>query len=332
MKPRPRSTTVRGTLCPSVALGVLLTSSVALAQESGAAVAEVLFRDGRALMAAGDLGAACPKFAESNRIDPKLGTLMNLALCHEKSGRTATAWAEYTQAVGLARRAGQTDREKVALARVAELEPTLPRVAIDADPKSGAVVALDDQPVGPAAYGTPIPVDPGAHVLRASADGMKPFERSFRVEKGAPVTTLKVPALEPASSTAPEPQTALEAPPASSAAPASSTTRAAGFVVGGVGVVLAGLGAYFGAAAFSEKNTAANNCYPTSCTPTGTSATNAMRTDETLSTIGVAVGLGALGAGLTLILWNPGGSSRAASAGGARLAVGLRGVEGQLSW
>jgi hypothetical protein len=313
-----------------VVCSLWLTSSVALAQQSSGAMAEALFRDGRALMAAGDLGAACPKFAESNRIDPKLGTLMNLALCHEKSGRSASAWAEYTDAATLAQRAGQSEREEVARARAAELEPTLPHVVIDADPKSGAV-ALDDQPIGPAAYRTPIPVDPGPHVLRATATGMTPFEQSFSVAQAAS-TTLKVPALEPVPARGPEAPHASEEASAPAAPTASSMQRTVGFVVGGAGVVLAGLGAYFGARAFSDKNAAENGCGATFCTAAGNDATNAMKTDETLSTIGVIAGIAAVGVGISFVLWSPGERSASPSAGHVSFDVAPRGLRARVSW
>jgi hypothetical protein len=314
-----------------LASALLLTGSTALAQQSSGAVAEALFHDARTLMASGDLNAACPKFAESNRIDPKIGTLMNLALCHEKSGHSASAWAEYTQAASLAQRASQPDREKVALARAAELEPTLSRVVIDADAASGIAVVLDDQPIGSAAYRTPIPVDPGSHVLHATASGMRPFEQSFRVDQGGSVTRLKVPPLEPAPASGPEPSAAAEIG-ASSAPAASSTRRTVGFVVGGAGVLLAGFGAYFGAKAFSDKNAAENNCYASSCTPAGSDATNAMKTDETLSTIGVAAGVAAAGVGLVLILWKPSEKAPAATAVRVGLQVAPRGFQARISW
>jgi len=323
---RPRS--VAGRLAASAACAFLAASPAAHAQGSSTAVAETLFRDGRALMAAGDLAAACPKFEESQRIDPKLGTLLNLALCHEKAGRSASAWAEYTEAASLAARAGQSDREKVARERVAALEPTLAHVVIDADPKATAAVALDGQPIGPAAYRSPIPIDPGEHVLRATAPGATPFEQSFRVAQGAPVATLKVPALAPA----PIAQPTL---PETSTAPAGSNRpvlRRAGFIAGGAGVVLAGLGAYFGARAFSDKNAAENECGATFCTPAGNSATSSMKTDETLSTIGVIAGIAAVGAGAYLVLANRGETAGTSGTVRIRLEVASPGLRALIAW
>jgi hypothetical protein len=161
---------------------------------------------------------------------------------------------------------------------------------------------------------------------------MRPFEQSFKVDQGGSVTRLKVPPLEPAPASAPEPATGGETT-APAPAPASSTRRTVGFIVGGAGVVLAGVGAYFGAKAFSDKNDAENSCYAAGgCVAAGNDAKSAMSTDETLSTIGVVAGLAAAGLGLTLILWQPSDKAQAGTSMKVGVNVAPRGLQARISW
>ena len=55
------------------------------------AAAEGLFDQGRASMQEGDFAKACGLLERSQHIDPGVGTLLYLAECYEKSGRTASA-------------------------------------------------------------------------------------------------------------------------------------------------------------------------------------------------------------------------------------------------
>jgi hypothetical protein len=304
------------------------------------AIAEALFRAGRELMASGDFATACPKFAESHRIDPKPGTLLNLALCHEKSGRTASAWAEYVQTAEIARRNGQPDRERVASARASALEPALSRVVIDVTDAPGASVSLDGAPIGAGAFGTPIPVDPGEHVVRATESGKRPSRQVVAVLPTSAVITVRVPALSTALSTervvarpAPAarillPQETSHTPPAET----SSNARVWGAAVGTAGLVLVGVGSYFGLRAFSEKQIADDNCGVTYCKQEGLDAIAAMKTAEAVSTVTMIAGAVGLGAGLYLVLSpqhpDPHRASATVASGGLRIGAdaGLRGM------
>jgi hypothetical protein len=64
-----------------------LAGSAAASPES-----EKLFREGRELLKANKIAEACEAFASSQQLAPGVGTLMNLAMCREQQGQTATAW------------------------------------------------------------------------------------------------------------------------------------------------------------------------------------------------------------------------------------------------
>src|SRR5262245_20973343 len=81
-----------------VVLGALASPRAAAAQSSSdAAAARALFAEGRKLLDEGKFNEACPKFQESLRLKPGIGTRFNLADCWEKSGRTASAWGEFLE-------------------------------------------------------------------------------------------------------------------------------------------------------------------------------------------------------------------------------------------
>jgi hypothetical protein len=183
---------------------LLMTSAVtpAFAQtETRAAVAEALYRQARDLMAQGKYDEACPKFAESQRLDPATGTLLNLASCHERQGKLATAWLEYSDAIVASRRDVRDDRVQYANERIAELEPKLSRLTLllapDAD-VPGLAIELDGASVGRAVIGAPTPVDPGTHTVKVSAPGKSPRTLSVEIAAVADQKSLVIPKLDDA--------------------------------------------------------------------------------------------------------------------------------------
>src|SRR5439155_3292101 len=119
-----------------VGLAVILRAGVLGAQEPTAevALAEMLYREGRALVVEGKVREACPKFAESYRLDAATGTLLNLASCHEAEGKLASAWLEYSEALNLARRDRRDDRIRFAQEHLSAIEPKLSRLTVVVPP------------------------------------------------------------------------------------------------------------------------------------------------------------------------------------------------------
>src|SRR5579871_3417882 len=116
----------------AIALLLAVASAPRVARAQGAedkAAAEAAFDEGKKLMAAHAYAEACPKLAESQRLDPGIGTMLGLADCYEKNGQTASAWAEFREAAGVAARK-QDRRESLARENATRLEPLLTRLVI----------------------------------------------------------------------------------------------------------------------------------------------------------------------------------------------------------
>src|SRR5258706_3292372 len=76
---------------------LLVVPRAALAQDAKAAAVSA-YDEAETLIAQGKLAEACPRYAESQRLDPQLGTLLHLADCMERNGQTASAWAGFREA------------------------------------------------------------------------------------------------------------------------------------------------------------------------------------------------------------------------------------------
>src|SRR4051794_31380703 len=106
----------------------LLLAAPAFSQARDAATAEALFRQGREAMDAKDFRTACPKFGESQRLDPAAGTLMNWASCEEQLGKIASAWQRWKEALDAL--PAKDDRIAFAQQRITEIEKKLPRLTV----------------------------------------------------------------------------------------------------------------------------------------------------------------------------------------------------------
>jgi tetratricopeptide (TPR) repeat protein len=171
--------------------------------------AEALVREGRSLMAAGDLAAACVRFARSYALDASSGALLNLALCHEREGKLATALAEYRAAARLAREQHREDRALVADERVGALEPQLAHVTIVAtQPVPGLLVAVDGSPPGEVRSEAPLPIEPGLRQVHVTAAGYQPWSTTVEVKAGER-RTVAIPVLAQVAPPAPPPPAVL---------------------------------------------------------------------------------------------------------------------------
>jgi hypothetical protein len=223
--------------------------------------ADVLFTTAKHLRDAGQYEDACPKFAETEQLEPGVGVMLYLADCYQHTGHSANAWAEFRKAERLARDRNDK-RADVAQARAAALEPKINRLTIavpDPSKHAGVEVAVDGTHIPQDHWNTALPTDPGEHAVAITVPGQAPRTVHVRLDEGA---TLTVPVFEDASASAP----AATSPPGTAPAPAEATApsepepqRAAGKTRTYVGVGLLGLGSVgvaVGAGLLDVKNQA----------------------------------------------------------------------------
>lgn len=284
---------------------LLFATTVAHAQNES--LAEALFRDGRADMKAEKYEAACPKFAESYRLDPSTGTLFNLARCEEKLGHLATAWTKYQRLLDTA--PPGDERRAIARERVAAFQEKIPKLTIVLRPRERShdvTVTLDGVTLGEATLGVEMPVDPGKHSIAfdsRDASGARSVElapgdhQRVELDVGAAPAKPNIPPKPEASEAAPK--AALEKSPLPTDARTSpgKSLRIAGYTSGAIGLAgLVGAGVLT-AVALGQKSTVDSQCTGTECDAEGLAAAERGRSllrlaDAALVTgiVGVAVG------------------------------------------
>jgi hypothetical protein len=316
-------------------VGVALLASLAIAPvahaQSGAdkAAAEALFDEGKRLREQKRYSEACPKFADSQRLDPAVGTLLNLALCYKEAGQTASAWSTYREAAAQAAAANQSDREQLAREEAAALETKLTKLVIEVSPDVAAIpgieVKRDGAVVPQGLWGVAAPVDPGVRTIDVTAPGKKPLRLDARAEGAGATAKVVVSALEddpnaqaPAAVVATPALTPAEPPqaPADRGANPGQTQRIIGFVVGGLGVAGLAVGGVFTLKAMSENDDAKAICADESepCTDEDIDDHDHLVDEAKASKLNsfVAYGLGGVGlvTGAVLVLTAPKGEPK----------------------
>lgn len=317
-------------------LGLLLACAAscgaraASAESAGRqAAAEALFQQATALVDAGKLSEACEKFAASQELDPGLGTLLHLADCYDRVGRTASAWALFRDVQERAARASQTDREHIARERADALESKLSRLELRVRPNlrpAGLELTLAGAPVPQASWNVALPVDPGIVRVEARAPGRKPWSTQVELRPDGGTQALEVPEL----ALAPKPRAEASAPvePQTEA----SSWRTLGWVSGGLGLVAVAAGGFFGYRAYSLNQDSKSECrtsMPNACTSHGATLREQAQSAARVANITTISGAVLVTAGVTLILAapSPGRPAReAAFADPPQLGLALGGV------
>jgi hypothetical protein len=333
--PRPR---VASTALFVGLLALPVAARAEVPSGSAAAMAEALFQQGRDLLKEKRYAEACARFEDSQRLDPKLGTLLNLAVCHETVGRFATAWAEYTSAATRARRDGQREREDFARGKAEALGQRLARVVIRVEAAvDGEVVTLDGKPLSGALLVAPLPLDPGEHTLAAVAPGRVSWSSTLRVPEEHAELTAQIPALAEAPTSTPTSAPPggsfaaipSESPPLASASGSSRAAAAKRLAAGepGIGLTLIytgfgasavglAVGVATGALALSRGGALETACPKHVCPASQQSALELANAFATGSNIGFGLAIVGTGVGIAGLF-----ASRGESASGTRVGV-----------
>jgi hypothetical protein len=279
-------------------LVVWLGARSASAQSENAALAESLFREGRELLEAGRAPEACAKLGESYRLDARLGTLLNLAACHEMEGKLASAWAEFLDAERLARARTNASLEQTAVARAKAVEPRIPRLVLHVATEK-AEVRLDGRLLSAAAWSSPIPVDPGTHVVEVARSGYVARRIELVTDNARRTTEVDVPPLVAVKPAPDKPVVVVVAKPG----PENRWTRPV-FLGGAVVTVLSASAAtYFGIRAIDEKDARDTSCDALGCGSEGLAHQRDAMTAATTATVFVSIAAVSAAIAIVALVW-----------------------------
>jgi serine/threonine-protein kinase len=282
------------------------------------AAAEALFREAGELMAAAEVESACPKYQASQQLDPALGTLLRLADCYDRVGKTASAWGLFTEAEATALHSDQPDRAQMAGTRAEDLKARLSSMRLvvpDEHRVAGLSIAVNGVEVPEASWGTALPYDPGILSVEASAPGHKTWSTSLELGPGPEAKSLTVIELRPAPKTkrAPTSSTLVASPSTGEALvrepqEASSAQGTLGYVVGAAGLLGLVAGGVLSYRAYGLNGDSLDKCASddsNACTEDGKALRDdAMRYGK-LATIVSSVAGGVAVTGLVLVLSAP---------------------------
>jgi hypothetical protein len=297
-----------------VAAALTLAAPGARADGSGdhKAAAQVLFERAQALVEQNRYVEACPQFAESERLDPGIGSLLWLADCYENIGLTANAWTTFEEAAVMA--ASRHDaREAIARDRAARLGARLSQLRIVVPPAvadtPGLQVHCDGVRIESPLWSQAISLDPGTHTVTANADDRQVWWTTVQLAPGASATSVTVPelgALPPPVSTPRAPGADVTARIDRGPGSRGTSQRVAGAVLAAGGVVGLVVGAVFSLNARAKYDDSKPFCLPDNeCTATGMQDRSDADSKATVATLSMALGAAAVAGGVALYLTAP---------------------------
>jgi hypothetical protein len=286
-------------------VAMVLLATPAGAQKTKPSEAETLFNTARDLMAQQRFADACPMLSRSDQLMPAVGTALNLGLCSERVGRTASAILAYKEAISLAEQMGTEEKKRLQLAhdRVAALEPRLVRLklAVSPDNPPSLQIKRDGIAIDRSQWTAAVPVDPEDHLIEASAPGKVAWQTTINASTEGGSVLVTVPLLI-------DMQTASTLAVANGPAEAAPQSSHTGRILGELGLLVLGVGALaaggvLALGAKSEYDDGQSLCNTSGCPTQTESIDHSAVVRGDVATVMMGVGGAALvGAGVLWIL------------------------------
>ena len=240
----PRSFAAIGVLVAALAA----SSAVRAGTPEDRAAAREHLTQAQELKKQGQLAEALTHFEESQRLDPKLTTALDLADCAELAGKLVEAQGYWAAARDQAKHDEKPQSRARAEQRLAAVEKRVAHLSLQlaADAPAGTQVLRDDVPLEQASLANPQALNPGDHVVVVKATGHDDAKYPVKLVEGDN-QTLPI-AAGPATAVAappPPPPIKVVAPPPPQPQDSSgsgSGQRTVGLIAGAVGVVGIGVG------------------------------------------------------------------------------------------
>lgn len=293
----------------AAALVLLFSASGARAQAAGESQADALFKEGRSLFLAGNFSAACPKFAESLKLDPAPGTLMNLAECETKIGKLVGAKEHFQLAASGFPKADK--RRQICADRASELDGRIAHLSVklsDSAP-AGSAVRRGDTTLAASDLGVSVATDPGELTFVVTAPGRRDKTTTLTLKDGeTQALTLEVGEELPKDTANASSGATGSIYAAGSGGEGGGTLRTAGIVVGALGLASVAAGVVTGVLSMGYAQTVHQHCdLNNACDPTGLDAASSGNVTAPVSTITLIAGGVLVATGITLfVIGKPG--------------------------
>lgn len=286
---------------------MMLIARGALAQDAGdVGTARSLGTEGLRLAESGNCEAAVEKLSRAERLFHAPTTLERLGECQVKLGRYVEGsenlrrvarehLADGAPAPFFAAQTRAKEALEAAVPHIAKLRVEVAGASADA-----IVLKIDGQVVSAASIGVERPIDPGKHVVDATAPGTKPAQQTITIADGGSKDvslTLERDPNQTATTTI-----VHEEPHAQARTTRVLWPAGVAFGVAGVSFVV---GSVFGGTAIIKKNNLVTACSGTACPSSQRGAFDDLSTFAAVSTVGFVVAGVAAAAGIVLFVVAP---------------------------